>query len=312
SLVLLFVGRVVSGITAATITTSMAYIADVTPADRRAKAFGIVGMAFGLGFVLGPAIGGLLGGLDPRLPFWVSAAACLVNAAFGWFVLPESLPPERRMAFSWKRASPLGSLALLRSHTQLLGLAAANFFGQVAHHVLPAVFVLYGAYRYGWGETVVGLTLAGVGVCSAVVQGLLVGPAVARLGERWAMIMGLLFGAAGMVIYGLAPTGLWFWIGVPVMSLWGLAGPASQSLMSRLVGPSEQGQLQGANTALMSIAGLAAPGLFALTFAYFIEPLPGRLQLPGAPYLLAALLLILAAATAERVTAPRRPGGRHR
>src|SRR3990167_2213451 len=165
SLVLLFVGRVISGITAATITTSMAYIADVTPANRRAKAFGIVGMAFGLGFVLGPAIGGLLGGLDPRLPFWVSAAACLVNAAFGWFVLPESLPPERRMAFSWKRASPLGSLALLRSHTQLLGLAAANFFGQVAHHVLPAVFVLYGAYRYGWGETIVGLTLAGVGVC---------------------------------------------------------------------------------------------------------------------------------------------------
>ena len=149
SLVLLFVGRVISGITAATITTSMAYIADVTPVNRRAKAFGIVGMAFGLGFVLGPAIGGLLGGLDPRLPFWVSAAACLANAAFGWFVLPESLPPERRMAFSWKRASPLGSIALLRSHTQLLGLATANFFGQVAHHVLPAVFVLYGAYRYG-------------------------------------------------------------------------------------------------------------------------------------------------------------------
>ncbi len=312
SLVLLFVGRIISGITAATISTAFAYIADVTPAAGRAKAFGIVGIAFGLGFVLGPAIGGLLGGLDPRLPFWVSAAACLLNAAFGWFVLPESLPPERRMAFSWKRASPLGSLALLRSHTQLLGLAAANFFGHIAHHVLPAVFVLYGAYRYGWGEEIVGFTLAGVGVCSAIVQGLLVGPAVARLGERWAMIVGLLFGAAGITIYGLAPTGLWFWIGVPVMSLWGLAGPASQSLMSRLVGPSEQGQLQGANTALMSIAGIVAPGLFALTFAYFIEPIPGRLILPGAPYLLAALLLVVAAAIAVRATEPQRSVDRHR
>jgi len=306
SLVLLFVGRVISGVTAATISTAFAYIADVTPADGRAKAFGVVG------FVLGPAIGGLLGGLDPRLPFWVSAAACLLNAAFGWFVLPESLPPERRMAFSWKRASPLGSLALLRSHTQLLGLAAANFFGQVAHHVLPAVFVLYGAYRYGWGEEIVGFTLAGVGVCSAIVQGLLVGPAVARLGERWAMIVSLLFGAVGMTIYGLAPTGLWFWIGVPVMSLWGLAGPASQSLMSRLVGPSEQGQLQGANTALMSIAGIVAPGLFAITFAYFIEPIPGRLNLPGAPYLVAALLLVVAAVIAARATAQRRLDVPHR
>ena len=262
--------------------------------------------------MLGPAIGGLLGSLDPRLPFWVSAAACLVNAAFGWFVLPESLPAERRTAFSWKRASPLGSLALLRSHGQLLGLAVANFFGQVAHHVLPAVFVLYGAYRYGWGEEIVGFTLAGVGVCSAIVQGLLVGPAVARLGERWAMITGLLFGAVGMAIYGLAPTGLWFWTGVPVMSLWGLAGPASQSLMSRLVGPSEQGQLQGTNTALMSIAGIVAPGLFAITFAHFIEPIPNRLQLPGAPYLLAALLLIVAAGIAGRATAARQPVDRPR
>jgi MFS transporter, DHA1 family, tetracycline resistance protein len=304
SLVLLFVGRVISGITSATISTAFAYIADVTVPASRAKAFGVVGMAFGLGFVLGPAIGGLLGGLDPRLPFWVSAAACLANAAFGWFVLPESLPPERRMPFSWRRASPLGSLALLRSQAQLAGLAGANFFGHVAHHVLPTVFVLYGAYRYGWGETTVGLTLAGIGACSAIVQGLLVGPAVARLGERWTMIVGLLCGGAGMATYGFAPNGVGFWVGVPVMSLWGLAGPASQGLMSRLVGASEQGQLQGANNALMSLAGLAAPGLFALTFAFFIEPVPGRLHLPGAPFLLAALLLVVAAVVAWVATGP--------
>ncbi|MEA2811791.1 MAG: transporter, family, tetracycline resistance protein, partial [Rhodospirillaceae bacterium] len=184
SLTLLFVGRIISGITAATISTAFAYIADVTPPDGRAKAFGLVGMAFGLGFVLGPAIGGLLGGLDPRLPFWVSAAACLINAAFGWFVLPESLPPERRMAFEWKRANPVGSLNLLRSQRQLLGLATIDFIVNVAHQVLPSVFVLYAAYRYGWDETTVGLTLAFVGICSAIVQGLIVGPAVTWLGPR--------------------------------------------------------------------------------------------------------------------------------
>jgi DHA1 family tetracycline resistance protein-like MFS transporter len=133
SLLLLLVGRVVSGITSATIGTSFAYIADVTKPEERAKAFGLVGMAFGLGFVVGPAIGGLLGSVDPRLPFWVSAAACLANAAFGWFVLPESLPPEKRMTFSWKRANPVGSLKLLASHRQLLGLAAVDFLGNFAH-----------------------------------------------------------------------------------------------------------------------------------------------------------------------------------
>jgi DHA1 family tetracycline resistance protein-like MFS transporter len=157
SLTLLFLGRVISGITSATIGTSFAYIADVTPEKERARAFGLVGVAFGLGFVVGPAIGGLLGSLDPRLPLWASAVACLINAGFGWFVLPESLPPEKRMAFAWKRANPVGSFRLLATHRELLGLAAVNFLGQLAHQVLPAVFVLYAAYRYGWGEANVGL-----------------------------------------------------------------------------------------------------------------------------------------------------------
>src|SRR6185369_5949737 len=262
SLTLLLIGRVISGITAATISTSFAYIADVTTTDNRAKAFGIVGMAFGAGFVLGPAIGGLLGGLDPRLPFWVSAAACLINAAFGWFVLPESLPPEKRMAFAWKRANPLGSLTLLRSHRHLIGLASVDFLGNVAHQVLPSVFVLYAAYRYGWNETTVGLTLAFVGICSALVQGLLVGPIVGRMGARRALVLGLLAGAVGMAIYGLAPTGPWFYLGAPVMALWGVSSPALQEMMSRLVSPSQQGQLQGANNSSRSITGLLAPALY--------------------------------------------------
>jgi len=297
TLTLLLIGRIVSGITAATISTAMAYIADVTAAEERAKSFGLIGMAFGLGFVLGPALGGALGGIDPRLPFWLSAAACLVNAAFGWFVLPESLPPERRMAFDWKRANPIGALKLLLSHRQLTGLAAIDFIVNVAHQVLPSVFVLYVAYRYGWNETTVGLALAFVGISAAVVQGVLVGPAVAKLGTRRAMIGGLLFGGLGMVIYGLAPTGAWFLIGVPVMALWGVVGPSIQDMMSRRVSASEQGQLQGANNSSRSITGLIGPALFAATFAHLID------WLPGAPFLLAALLLVAAAGTAWIVTA---------
>ncbi|WP_428661199.1 TCR/Tet family MFS transporter [Reyranella sp.] len=300
TLTLLFVGRVISGITSATIGTSFAYIADVTPANERARAFGLVGMAFGLGFVVGPAIGGLLGSLDPRLPLWAAAAACLINAGFGWFVLPESLPPEKRMAFTWKRANPVGSFRLLAAHRELLGLAAVNFLGQLAHQVLPAIFVLYAAYRYGWGETNVGLTLAFVGVCSAVVQGALVGPVVARLGERATLLLGLLCGALGMAIYGLAPTGLLFLAGVPTMALWGLSGPAIMGLMSRLVSPSEQGQLQGANTSLASVAGLIGPGIFAVTFSGLLD------RRPGAAFDLAALILLGALAVAWTVTR-RRP-----
>ena len=302
SLTLLFIGRIISGVSAATISTAFAYIADVTPAEGRAKAFGVVGMAFGLGFVLGPAVGGIVGGIDPRLPFWMSAVACLINAAFGWFVLPESLPPERRMAFSWKRANPVGSLKLLTSHRELLGLATIDFIVNVAHQVLPSVFVLYAGYRYGWSETTVGLTLASVGVFSALVSGLLIGPAVSRLGTRLALITGLLSGTSGMVIYAVAPTGSWFWLGVPVMALWGLVGPAIQDLMSRRVGESEQGQLQGANSSSRSVAGLVGPAIFSATFAYLIG------WLPGAPFLLAAVLLLLAAAVCWIVTAPSRSG----
>jgi DHA1 family tetracycline resistance protein-like MFS transporter len=300
SLALLFVGRAISGITSATIGTSYAYIADVTPANERARAFGLIGMAFGLGFVVGPAIGGLLGSLDPRLPLWASAAACLINAGFGWFVLPESLSPEKRMAFAWKRANPVGSFRLLAAHRELLGLSAVNFLGQVAHQVLPAVVVLYVAYRYGWGETNVGLTLAFVGVCSAVVQGTLVGPVVARLGERATLLLGLLCGALGMAIYGLSPTGPLFLLGVPTMALWGLSGPAIMGLMSRRVSPSEQGQLQGANTSLTSVAVLIGPGIFAVTFSRLLE------RLPGAAFDLAALILLGAFAVAWAVTR-RRP-----
>lgn len=303
----LFVGRLISGITSASFATAAAYIADVTPPDQRAKSFGLIGAAFGLGFVLGPALGGLLGTYSPRLPFWVSAALCLANALYGAFVLPESLPPERRSHFSWARANPLGSLRLLRSHPELFGLASVTFLYYVAHEVLPSTFVLYTGYRYGWNSATVGLTLALVGTCTAVVSGGLVGPIVARIGERRAALSGLAFGAAAFALYGLAPTGALFLAGVPIMALWGLYGPSSQGIMSRHVSATEQGQLQGAVMGLRGLSGLVSPFIFTFTFATFIGP-RADLHVPGAPFLLASLLLVAAFVLALRVT---RRGAQH-
>lgn len=289
----LFGGRVVSGITAASIGTAGAYIADVTPPETRAARFGMLGAAWGLGFVLGPALGGVLGHVSPRLPFWVAGGLSLLNAAYGLFVLPESLPVERRSAFSWKKANPVGALVLLRSYPRLTGLAAVFMLYQLAHQVLPSVFVLYAGHRYGWKEMDVGLCLAAVGVCGVIVQGGLVRPIVARIGERRAMLTGLVFGMIGFSVYGAAPTDLGIWLGIPVFAFIGLFGPSTQGLMSRGVDPTQQGQLQGANSCLSGITGMVGPGLFTTTFAEFIRP--GRAwQLPGAPFFLAAALLGLA------------------
>ena len=297
----LFVGRVLSGITSASIATAYAYVADVTPAHRRSARFGMLGVAFGAGFVLGPALGGLAGTVDPRLPFWIAAALGLANTLYGVFVLPESLPRELRARFEWRRANPLGSLALLRSQPRLTGLATVHFLGQLAHASLPNIGVLYMMHRYGWDERTVGFTMAGVGVCAMVVQGALIGPTVARLGERATLIAGLVFGAAGFAVFGLAATGIVFWAGIPLLALWGFASPAALGLMSRLVGPAEQGRLQGANSSIMGIANLLGPGLFAQTLAFSIAG--GSGHLPGAAFLLAALILVLATIIGWRTTA---------
>src|SRR5215468_1668418 len=267
SLAWLFLGRVISGITAASISTAFAYVADVTPPEKRAAHFGLLGAGFGVGFVFGPALGGLTGAIDPRLPFWIAAGLSLANALYGFFVLPESLPPERRAPFAWRRANPVGALALLRSQTALIGLAGVNFLGNLVHAALPAVGVLYMMYRFGWSERTVGLTMAGVGVAAIVVQGGVIGPAVKRFGERRSLIIGLGFGVAGFAVFGLAPSGPVFWLGIPLLALWGLANPSAQGLMSACIGPDKQGQLQGANASLMGVANLIGPGLFTLTFA---------------------------------------------
>jgi len=302
----LFAGRAVSGVMAASIPTAYAYVADVTPQEQRAARFGLLGAAFGAGFVLGPALGGVAGAISPRLPFWIAAGLSLANAAYGLFILPESLPKARRSRFEWARANPLGALGLLRSHHELLGLAGSNFLANLAHASLPSVGVLYMSYRYGWGERTVGLTLAGVGVASIIVQSLVVSPVTNRLGERGALFLGLAFGALGFFVFAAAATGIQFWFGIPLMALWGLASPASLALMSRRVSATEQGILQGANSSIVGIANLIGPTIFTLTFASAIgSGSGGDWEVPGAPYFIATLFIVLAGLTAWHATRKR-------
>jgi len=296
----LFLGRVLAGITSSSVPTATAYISDVTPPDQRSKAFGLLGAAFGVGFILGPALGGWLGVFSPRLPFWVGCAASLLNFVYGLLVLPESLAPEQRQPrMLWENANPLGALRLLYSQTELMGLALVNFLGYVAHEVYLTVFVLYVMYRFGWDQRMIGISLAVVGVTSIVMSGI-VGPVAKRLGDRRTLLTGLLFGGIGFACYGLAWSSALFLAAILVNSLWSFAGPTSQSLMTRRVSPSLQGELQGAIASLRGVAMLIGPGLFSLTFAHFIAPAH---LLPGAPWYLAGVLLLLSLVIAWFVTA---------
>ena len=297
----LFVGRIISGITAASIGTAGAYIADVSPPEKRAQNFGMLGAAFGIGFILGPALGGILGSYNVHYPFWAAAAMSLLNFAYGLFVLPESLKPENRSSFSWAKANPLGSLKLLVSHHELWGLGLVTFLSQLAHTSLPSIYVLYAGYRYGWGPGQVGFLLAGVGVASMVVQGGLVKPIVTAIGERTALLLGLLCASIGLTWYGTAWTGALTWIGVPIAAFWGLFNATSQSLMSQRVSASEQGQLQGATSSITAFAGIIGPSLFANVFARSIDEAYG-INLPGLGFWLAGFFLLSAFLLASFLT----------
>lgn len=291
SLPWLMVGRIISGIASASFTTANAYIADITAPEKRAKAFGMIGAAFGLGFIIGPLVGGLLGEIDLRLPFWFAAGLALLNFLYGWFVLPESLPPDKRAPrFDWSHANPFGSMVLLKRYPQVFGLAIVVLLANMAHYVYPSVFVLFADYRFQWGPREVAWVLAMVGVFSVIVQAGLIGPLVKRMGERRALLFGLACGVVGFVIYGFAPIGWLFLVGIPISALWGMAGPATQALITQQVGADVQGRIQGALMSLVSLAGIIAPMMFASTFALFIgDRAPAHI--PGAPWFLAAGLL---------------------
>jgi DHA1 family tetracycline resistance protein-like MFS transporter len=290
----LALGRLIAGVTSSSFTTAFAYMADITPPEKRARAYGLIGAAFSGGFVAGPLLGGALGEWSPRAPFWAAAVLGALTFLYGLLVLPESLPADRRMAFSWKRANPFGSLVLLRSHPELSGLAVVNFLLYFAHHLFSAVFVLYAGYRYGWGAGAVGGLLALVGVLDMIVQGVLVGPVSKRLGDGRTMVIGLVGGAIGIACMGLAPDGWWFTAAMLPNALWGLAMPTIQSLMTQRVSESEQGQLQGANSSVASIAGVLSPLFFGWVYSVSVGE-AAWWHFPGLAFLLAAVVLGAAA-----------------
>lgn len=298
----LFVTRLIAGLTAAGSSAASAYIADVTEPEKRAQAFGMMGAAWGVGFIVGPAIGGFLAqhfGL--RAPFLGAAGLTLLGALYGAFVLPESLKRENRSGFDWRKANPLGSLGFLAAHRALLPLSAVNLLLQTAHYVLPTIFVLYASNRYGWTPDQTGYALALTGVCNVIVQGVLVKPVVARVGEWGAVLAGLTFGGLGFAIYGAAPTGAMFFLGTPVFGLIGLFSPGFQGIITARVAPSEQGRLQGANASAAGLAGIVAPTMFGLTYAWFVAP--GHAYVPGAAFFLAAGLHAVGAVIALAVMA---------
>ena len=298
----LFLGRVISGITTSSIPTAMAYISDVVPREKRAGAFGMVGVAFGLGFTVGPALGGFLSNSNPRLAFWVAAGFSLTNWLWGYFFVPESLAQTKRKPIELRRANPVGSLVLLRSHPELWRLASIQFLAYVAHNVF-SVWALYAIYRFAWDQKSIGISLMVVGVCAAIISGGLTGRMVKRLGERRTLYVGQLCGAIGMCMAGLARVGGVFLAAIPIISLWNVSMPAAQAMMTHRVSEREQGELQGALQSLRSITFIIGPVLFSQTFSWFINP-KHSFHLPGAPYYLASALLFTAMLMSTRLAKP--------
>ena len=292
SLAWLFVGRIINGLTSASFSTANAYIADITKPENRAKAFGLMGAAFGVGFIIGPGIGGLLGQINLRLPFYFSAGLALINWMYGFFVLPESLPKALRTErLNWRRAIPAaGAINFLRHKGTLFGLAAVYFLFQLAHNVFPSVFVLYVGYRFGWGPRDAGLTMVATGLVSVFSQVFLVGRVVKAIGERGALLVGLTSAMLAFLFYGLAGNGVVFLAGgLAAGALSGLINPGLQGLMTRRVGPSEQGQLQGVNSAMTGICAIIGPIIY-LSALHFSAIHAQTIPVPGLPILIAALL----------------------
>jgi DHA1 family tetracycline resistance protein-like MFS transporter len=294
-----FVGRIISGVTGANFAAATAYIADVSPPEKRAANFGMIGAAFGLGFILGPALGGLLGDIGLQVPFMVAGGLTLLNWLYGWLVLPESLAPANRRVFSWARSNPVSALLDLRRYPMVFGLAGTYFLIYLAHQVLPSTWVLYTSYRYHWTVGQTGVSLAIVGLTAAIVQGGLTRIIVPKLGEQKAATLGLAIAALSYVGYGLATQGWMIYAMLVVGSLGGITGPAVQGLISRGVGANEQGGVQGSLTSLTSVAGIIGPPIATGLFGYFIGT-GAPVQLPGAAFFFSGALAVCALLLAQR------------
>ncbi len=301
SIWLLLAGRIFGGITAATQATANAYMADISAPEDRAANFGLLGAAFGVGFVLGPLIGGVLAELGTRAPFYAAAFLSAANAVFGYFVLKETLNPENRRSFSWRRANPLGSLLQLRQLPGLGLLLWVFFIYQVAFTVYPAIWSFFGKERFGWDPATIGLSLGLFGIMLAIVQGVLIRPIMRFLGERGTVIYGHVFDILAFIALALVTSGTVALILVPLAALAAVITPALQGIMSKAVSADSQGELQGALVSLSALAMIFSPMIMTGTFAAFTAP-ETAFYLPGAPFLLSALLVGIALAVFMKAT----------
>ncbi|UFK97407.1 TCR/Tet family MFS transporter [Kaistella faecalis] len=290
----LFVGRLFSGITGASITTASAYIADISTDEDRAKNFGMIGAAFGLGFIIGPVIGGVLGQFGARIPFYAASVLCLVNFLYGWFILPESLDKEHRRPFNWRRANPVGSLMQLRKYPKILGLIAALVFVYIAGHAVQTNWTFFTMYKFNWTETLVGISLGVSGFMAALVQGYLIRFIQPKIGNEKSIFYGLSLYAIGMILFAFASESWMMFAFLIPYGLGGIAGPALQSVISAEVPKSEQGELQGALASLVSLTAIIGPPLMTNIFYYFTHD-SAPFIFPGAPFFLGFLLMAISA-----------------
>ncbi len=288
----LFVARIISGIGGASYTTASAYIADISSPEDRAKNFGLIGAAFGLGFVIGPAVGGLLGEIGTRIPFFAAAGLTALNWLYGYFVVPESLAKENRRPFDWKRANPIGTLLQLKNYPVLTGLLTVMVFIFIGQHATHSTWAFFTEESFGWSPLEIGLSLGFVGVVVAIVQGGIVGPFVKKLGQNKAVIVGLSFNAAGLLMMGLATEGWMIYAIMLPYALGGLAGPSLQGIMTSQVGANQQGELQGGITSLQSLTNIIGPLLMLSIFYEFTDP-KAEIYFPGAPFLLGTVLAVI-------------------
>lgn len=288
---LLIIGRIIGGITAATQSTAAAYMADISKPEEKAANFGLIGAAFGVGFVLGPLIGAVLAQYGTRAPFWAAAALAAGNAAFGYFVLPETVTDRIRRPFAWRRANPFGAFKHIGNLPGLRPMMVILFVYAIAFFVYPGVWAYYGALQFGWSPGMIGISLGVFGIGIAVVQGLLIRPILAKIGERNAVIFGLLIDVLAFVALGFVTNG---WVALamtPLTALGSIAGPALQGIMSRTAADDQQGELQGTIASINAVATIAAPLIMTQTFFYFTRN-DAALYLPGAPFLLSAILTL--------------------
>jgi len=300
SLWLFAVGRMIAGALGATFSAAGAYLADVTPPEKRAQSFGLIGAAFGFGFITGPAIGGILGSIDLRLPFLVAALLSVLDFAFAYFALPESLAPENRKAVNLKQANPVGALREIGRYSSVLGLIAIFVLAQFANRVAEMTWVLFTSYRFHWGPTETGLSLAAVGLMFVIGQGGLVRIVIPRIGEQRAILLGLAVSVVTTVLYGFASEG---WMVFPIMVIglfgWTIAQPAVQALMSRAVPANEQGLLQGALASMTNLTSIVGPPIWTGLFGYFVSP-GAPFNVPGAAFFAAGAVFFVALVIAQR------------